>query len=343
MNTFGNIFRVSIYGESHGTGVGILLDGIPCGIQIDIEDFFGDLAKRKSGGIGTTKRIEKDLPEILSGIHNGFTTGAPMNIFFRNENQESKVYSDFAAHPRPGHADFVATKKFQGFNDLRGGGHFSGRLTLGIVVAGVVANKIIEKICQDKKIKFDTKIIKLGNLEIKDFSQEITEIKEIKNKIEETVKNGDSLGGIISCKISNLPTGLGEPFFDSIESVLSHLIFSVPGVKGVEFGAGFKGTEKLGSEFNDNFIDESGATSTNNNGGVNGGITNGNPVEFNVAIKPTASIFKSQETFNFKNSKKEKLEIKGRHDVAFILRTPVVIEAISKIGIADFILKNYKS
>lgn len=331
MNSFGSLFRVHIYGESHGSGVGILIDGIPAGIKLNDEDFMNDISKRKSGKIGTTPRTEEDIPKILSGIFNGFTTGAPLNIFFENNNTNSKVYSDFKSHPRPGHADFSSTKKFLGFNDLRGGGHFSGRLTLGLVAAGVIAKKILSNVI------FKTEIETVGLLDKNNFES------NLENYLLETSKNGDSLGGTISLTVKNLPCGLGEPFFHSVESVLASMIFSIPGIKGVEFGAGFKGSEFLGSYFNDSFIDENGKTSSNNNGGINGGITNGNDIFLKIAVKPTSSIFKAQETFDFSKNLILPLEIKGRHDVAFVLRVPIVLENAVAIALADLYLQSTKN
>lgn len=330
MNSFGSLFRVHIYGESHGSGIGVLIDGVPSGIKLTLEDFTKDLSKRKSGKIGTTPRKEDDIPNIISGIFNDFTTGAPINIFFENKNTDSKVYTDFKSHPRPGHADFSATKKYSGFNDIRGGGHFSGRLTLALVAAGVIAKKILNDFI------FSSEIESIGILNKLEFD------KKLENYLLETAHSGDSLGGTISLTIKNVPIGLGEPFFNSVESVLSSIIFSIPGIKGVEFGAGFKGTEFLGSKFNDCFIDKSGKTSSNNNGGINGGITNGNDIFLKVAVKPTSSIFKPQETFNFKDKNIQSLKINGRHDVAFLLRVPIVLENAVAIALADLYLQNKK-
>lgn len=330
MNSFGSLFRVHIYGESHGSGIGVLIDGVPSGIKLTLEDFTKDLSKRKSGKIGTTPRKEDDIPNIISGVFNDFTTGAPINIFFENKNTDSKVYTDFKSHPRPGHADFSATKKYSGFNDIRGGGHFSGRLTLALVAAGVIAKKILNDFI------FSSEIESIGILNKLEFD------KKLENYLLETAHSGDSLGGTISLTIKNVPIGLGEPFFNSVESALSSIIFSIPGIKGVEFGAGFKGTEFLGSKFNDCFIDKSGKTSSNNNGGINGGITNGNDIFLKVAIKPTSSIFKPQETFNFKDKNIQSLKINGRHDVAFLLRVPIVLENAVAIALTDLYLQNKK-
>ena len=218
MNSFGRIFRLSIYGESHGKGVGILIDGVPPGIEINKEDFSADLKRRKGGKAGTTQRVESDIPEFLSGIYNSRSTGAPLNIFFENSDVDSKSYSESRDIPRPGHADFTALKKFGGFNDHRGGGHFSGRLTVGIVAAGVIAKKIIAE------MKFEAEVIELGGE------------KDIKKGLEKIKGTGDSIGGIVECKADNIPVGLGEPFFDSAESLLSHMAFSIPGIKGIELG-----------------------------------------------------------------------------------------------------------
>ncbi|MEG0068702.1 MAG: chorismate synthase [Cetobacterium sp.] len=330
MNSFGSLFRVQIYGESHGPGVGIIIDGIPAGIPLRLEDFKEDLSKRKPGKIGTTKRIEEDSPIFLSGIFNDFSTGAPLNIFFQNNNTNSKVYADFKSHPRPGHSDFSAVQKYNSFNDMRGGGHFSGRLTLGLVAAGVIAKKIL------KKATFNCEIDSIGILNKTDFDS------KLKDYLEVIEKDGDSLGGTISLSIKDIPIGLGEPFFESVESKISSMVFSIPGVKGIEFGAGFEGTKLLGSEFNDLFIDKNGRTATNNNGGINGGITNGNDIYLKVAVKPTSSIFKSQDTYNFKENKISTLNITGRHDVAFILRVPIVLENSVAIALADLYLQSKK-
>jgi chorismate synthase len=330
MNSFGSLFRVHIYGESHGSGIGVLIDGVPAGIKLTIDDFLLDLSKRKPGSLGTTPRKESDLPKFVSGIFNEFTTGSPINIFFENNNTDSKVYSDFKSHPRPGHADFAATQKYSGFNDIRGGGHFSGRLTLALVAAGVVAKKIL------KNTSFVSQIEKIGVLNKEEFHDNLNEYL---SKIQ---TSGDSLGGTISLRVKNIPIGLGEPFFNSVESTISSIVFSIPGVKGIEFGSGFEGVELLGSKFNDCFIDKNGRTASNNNGGINGGISNGNDIFLKIAVKPTSSIFKSQDTFNFKDNCVQPLTINGRHDVAFVLRVPIVLENSVAIALADLYLQNKK-
>lgn len=325
MNSFGRLFRVSIYGESHGDLVGVLLDGVPAGIKLTEDDFKEDILRRKSGKKGTTPRIESDIPHIRSGVFNGTTTGAPILIEFLNQNINDKDYSNLIDTPRPGHADYTAFNKYHGFNDYRGGGPFSGRLTLGIVAAGVVAKKIL------KDVKFESEIISLHHNKNKE---------EFEDEIKKAVENNDSIGGVVEVRVSNLFKGLGEPFFDSVESILSHLYFSVGAVKGVEFGIGFEGEALYGSEFNDPFIDEKGHTLTNHNGGINGGITNGNDIIAKIFVKPTPSVLKAQHTYNFKEGKMNDLVIKGRHDAAIILRAEVVLEACTAIGLADLYLVN---
>ena len=320
MNSFGRIFRISIYGESHSNSVGVLIDGCPPGIAVKPNDFMKDINRRKPGIKGTTTRIEDDIPIIENGIFKGKTSGAPIHIRFENKNFDSKDYKKYIDVPRPGHADFTSKMKYKGFNDFRGGGHFSGRLTLGLVSAGVIAKKIINP------IKINAKLISAaGNM-------------NITKAVDDAVKEGDSIGGLIECKAINILVGLGEPFFDSVESVISHIIFSIPAIKGIEFGSGFKAAEMKGSEFNDTFINAKGKTETNNSGGINGGITNGNDLYFRVAVKPTSSIGREQTTINLKNGEPTSLVVEGRHDACFALRLPVVIEAATAIALADLML-----
>ncbi len=325
MNKFGRLFQISIFGESHGDGVGVLIDGVKPGIKLDAEDFSSDLLRRKSGGLGTTPRIEDDMPIISSGVFNGYTTGAPILISFKNKNAISKDYSGVLDTPRPGHADFTYSKKYKGFNDYRGGGASSGRLTLGLVSAGVVAKKML------KGISFDTRIINLNGEENQAKFNDI---------LKATVASGDSVGGVVKIVAKGVEVGLGEPYFDSLESTISHLLFSVGGVKGVEFGIGFSGVGLKGSEFNDPIINEAGKTKTNNNGGINGGISNGNDIEIKVFVKPTPSISKPQESYSFNEGKLKELELKGRHDAAIILRSMVVLEASVAIALCDAALIN---
>ncbi|MCD6099369.1 MAG: chorismate synthase [Candidatus Marinimicrobia bacterium] len=320
MNTFGRIFKVSIFGESHGKAVGVLVDGCPAGIELNEKDFSDDLKRRKGGGYGKTERIEEDRPIILSGVFNGRTTGAPIMVIFENKNVRPADYEALKNLPRPGHADFVAFKKYGGFNDYRGGGHFSGRLTVGLVGAGVIAKKVTTP------VRYRAEVMEVGGS------------SEMGKPIREAKQNGDSVGGIVECVIENVPAGLGEPFFDSVESLLSHIVFSIPGIKGIEFGAGFMAARMRGSEYNDEIIDIAGRTATNNAGGINGGITNGNSVVFRVAVRPTASILKKQKTINLETGKEEEISVKGRHDVCIALRFPVILEAVSAIVFADLML-----
>lgn len=320
MNTFGKKFTVSVFGESHGKAIGIVLDGVPAGIPLSEQDFTPDILRRKSGAKGTTPRIEDDKPEIISGIFGGKTTGAPLSIVFRNNNTKSSDYEIFKEMPRPGHADFVAGVKWNNFNDPRGGGHFSGRLTLPVVAAGVVAKKIIDNMC------IKAKLVEVGGE---------SEPEKWQDLLDEAIRQGDSIGGIVECRVDNVPVGLGEPFFNSVESLISHAVFSIPGVRGIEFGDGFNASGMYGSQHNDPIADDTGRSLKNGAGGVNGGITNGNPIVFRVAFKPTSSIRKPQKTYDFTTGSIESLSIPGRHDVCFALRTPVVVEAMTAIVLAD--------
>ena len=329
MNHFGRLFQMTLFGESHGSSVGVVLDGIPAGLPLTEKDFQVDLLRRKSGGLGTTPRIEADEILLETGIFEGETTGAPIMIRFLNQNTRSKDYTQLLAHPRPSHADYVANVKYQGFQDYRGGGAFSGRLTLGLVSAGVIAKKILNKYV------FSTTIINLGGNTVP---------SEFDKVLRDVVLEKDSIGGIVEIRVANVLAGLGEPYFDSLESTISHLLFSVGGVKGVSFGAGFSGVTLKGSAFNDLIIDASGKTKTNHNGGINGGISNGNELIVSVFVKPTPSIGKPQQTFNFQSNQIEELVIEGRHDAAIILRAQVVLEACVAIALADAYLihKAYK-
>ena len=322
MNSFGNIFKTTIFGESHGPCIGINIDGCPAGISLTEDDFVFDLERRKPGARGTTPRKEDDLPEIASGCFNEYTTGAPLTILFANRNVRSGDYDHLRNRPRPGHADFVAARRYKGFNDPRGGGHFSGRLTLALVAAGVVAKKLL------KDVGINATIIKAGGR------------SDINAAVEEALAFGDSIGGLVECRAENIPVGWGEPFFDPVESVISHLAFAVPAIKGIEFGSGFAAASMKGSEHNDAIVDESGKTASNNAGGISGGLTNGNELLFRVAVKPTSSISKKQETLNVKSGKMEALEVKGRHDACIALRVPVVIEAITAVALADLKLQH---
>ncbi len=325
MNSFGKNFRVQILGQSHGEYVGIVIDGCPPGISITVEDFKNDIERRKPGAKGTTPRKEDDIPEIISGVFNEKSTGAPITILFKNNNTRSGDYEKQRAVPRPGHADFVAHKKFKGFEDYRGGGHFSGRLTVSLVAAGVVAKKVLASFSADKKIEIDSNILEIGG-----------EI-DLEKGLQKAIDAKDSIGGIVECKVSNLPIGLGEPFFDSVESLISHAVFSIPAVKGIEFGAGFAAAKMFGSEHNDSLINADGTTATNNAGGIVGGITNGNDLVFRVVVKPTSSTPKVQETLNVESGNVEPFSVKGRHDLCIALRVPVVLEAVTAMVLADLI------
>lgn len=491
MNSFGRIFRVHIFGESHGESVGICIDGIPAGLSLTVDDFSDDIERRKGGKQkGTTPRQESDLPIFKSGIFNNKTTGAPLTILFENNNTRSTDYAKQRAVPRPGHADFVANKKFGGFEDYRGGGHFSGRLTVCLVAVGVIAKKLLITVSSPQVEKsasvqefndFDTaaakdsivpkylvytpmqyelaKHMRKNHTEAEDllwqelrknqlgvkfrrqhpidayitdfislhdklivevdggyheneeqkqydeirtkvleeigfktirFSNEkvINNINEVLKKIKQELKNNphqketaslqiplstrgeglevratileiggetdlekglqkaidakDSIGGIVECRVNNLPLGLGEPFFDSAESLLSHAVFAIPAVKGIEFGAGFAAAKMFGSEHNDAIEDASGKTKSNNSGGVVGGITNGNELVFRIAVKPTSSTPKEQQTLNTETNSVETFSVKGRHDLCIALRVPVVLEAVTAMVLVDLMMLEQK-
>ena len=322
MNSYGKKFRISIFGESHGKLIGVTMDGVPAGIPLCDEDFLADLDRRRSGAKGTTPRKESDMPHIVSGVFDGCTTGAPLAVVFENQNTISKDYSQFREFPRPGHADFTAQVKHNFFNDIRGGGHFSGRITLTLVAAGVVAKKIIGN------MNVNASIASIGG---------VADASQWDGILDAAMAEGDSVGGVVECVCTNVPPGLGEPFFDSLESEIAHLAFAIPGVRGIEFGDGFAAAAMKGSEHNDCFIDSEGHTATNGAGGINGGISNGNPIVFRIAVKPTASISKVQRTANFITGEIEDFSVKGRHDACIALRCPVIVEAIAAIVLAQHI------
>ncbi len=470
MNSFGRIFRVSIFGESHGESVGIVVDGCPAGLPLNLEDFLPDLERRKGGTQkGTTPRQEEDLPIFKSGIFNNKATGAPITILFENKNIRSGDYEKQRDVPRPGHADFVAHKKFAGFEDYRGSGHFSGRLTVALVAAGVIAKKILDLtpnpspkergaadpdlpgyitntedqwktvsmyakenrqnsteaedrlwqelrnrkignckfrrqhpiegyipdfVCLEKKLvvevdgdyhneeeqkKLDearTKILSKNGFRLIRFTNEevlnqmpmvlqklgealsfgeglgevfsaikitssILEIggeKDLEKGLQKAIDEKDSIGGIIECRVNGLPIGLGEPFFDSAESLLSHIVFAIPAVRGIEFGTGFAAAKMFGSEHNDAIENMEGKTRTNHAGGIVGGLTNGNELVFRIAIKPTSSTPKEQNTLNWETGKVENASVKGRHDLCIALRVPVILEAVTAITLADLMM-----
>jgi len=322
MNTLGRLFRVHVFGESHGEAVGVLIDGCPAGLHLDHQQMASDLERRKGGmQRGTTPRKEADIPLFKSGILNNTTTGSPISIFFENNNVRSADYAQQEDIPRPGHADFVAKEKYHGYNDHRGGGHFSARLTVGIVAAGSIAKQVLRE--------------DIANCEITAKVVELAGEKDIEKGIQKAIDNKDSVGGIIECCVKNLPIGLGEPFFDSVESLIAHAMFSIPAVKGIEFGSGFRAAQLFGSQHNDSIINQHGTTQTNHAGGINGGISNGNDILFRIAIKPASSTPKLQTSWNQTRHAMETFSVKGRHDLCIPLRVPIIVEAMTAIVLTD--------
>ena len=323
MNSFGRLFRITILGESHGEAVGVVIDGCPAGLSLTVEDFQKDTERRK-GGIqkGTTPRQESDLPLFKSGIFNHKTTGAPITILFENNNTRSSDYEKLRAIPRPGHADFVAHQKFGGFEDYRGGGHFSGRLTVALVAAGVIAKKLLKTV----HTEVEAKITEIGGM------------ADLEAGLQRAIDAKDSVGGIVECRVHDLPASLGEPFFDSVESQIAHIAFAIPAVRGVEFGTGFAAAKMFGLEHNDAIQNKEGKTLTNHAGGVVGGITNGNDLVLRIAIKPTSSTPREQHTLNWETGEMENFSVKGRHDLCIALRVPVVLEAVTAVVLAAFLL-----
>lgn len=325
MNSFGTLFRVSIFGESHGESVGIVVDGCPAGLSLTEEDLLPDLERRKGGKQkGTTPRQEADYPFFKSGLFNGKTTGFPIAILFENNNTRSEDYQKQRSIPRPGHADWVAHQKFGGNEDYRGGGHFSARLTTGLVAAGAIAKKLLTGIS---------------------IHAEVTEIagdKDLERGLQKAIDAKDTVGGIVECRVSGLPVGLGEPYFDSVESVIAHMMFAIPAVRGVEFGTGFEAAKMFGSEHNDAIENMSGKTKTNHAGGVVGGISNGNELVFRLAIKPTSSTPKEQTSLNWDTEQQEIFSVKGRHDLCVALRAPVIVEAATALVLADLMLQEQR-
>ncbi len=325
MNSFGKLFKVQIFGESHGPCVGVVIDGCPAGLQIDVKDFLPDMERRKGGTqIGATPRQEDDVPDFRSGVFNGKTTGFPIMIYLENKNTRSGDYDKLRSIPRPGHADFVAHKKFGGYEDYRGGGHFSARLTTGIVAAGVIAKKLL------KGISINATIIEIGGA------------ADVGKGLQKAIAAKDSVGGIIECRVNGLPIGLGEPHFDSLESLIAHAMFSIPAVKGVEFGAGFAAAKMFGSEHNDAIENTEGKTQSNHAGGIVGGITNGNELVFRIAVKPTASTPKQQYSLNWDTGQMENFSVKGRHDLCVALRAPVIVEAYTALALVDLMMREHQ-
>jgi len=327
MNSFGRIFRVNIFGESHGESVGLNLDGCPAGLPLQLDDFMEDIKRRQGGNQrGATPRKEADLPIFKSGLFNDLTTGAPITILFENNNTRSGDYEKLRAVPRPGHADFTAHTKFGGYEDFRGGGHFSGRLTVALVAAGVIAKKLLKTAEGDAKIEVVANILEIGGEQ------------DLEKGLDKAIEAKDSVGGIVECKVTGLPIGLGEHFFDSVESLISHAVFAIPAVRGIEFGTGFAAAKMFGVEHNDAILDATGKTSTNHAGGIVGGYTNGNELVFRIAIKPTSSTPKEQQTWNWETNEVETFSVKGRHDLCIALRVPVVLEAVTAMVLADLML-----
>lgn len=354
-NTFGNNVSITLFGESHGKAIGAVLDGISAGIKID-EDFIShQLSLRAGGGEFSTPRKESDKAEIISGVFNGYTTGTPICIVIKNENQKSSDYSENRYKARPSHADFSAYCKYRGYEDYRGGGHFSGRLTAPIVAAGAIAIMALK----NKGITIGTHIASLAAVNDRDFADyeediaflssahfpvlDIQKAEQMKAEIIKAKKDGDSVGGTLQTVISGVPAGVGEPFFDSVESELSHALFSMPAVKGVQFGKGFDFADMRGSEANDEFEFDGQRikTRTNNNAGINGGITNGMPIILETVIKPTPSIYKTQNTVDFKSKQNTKITVTGRHDPAIIHRARVVQDSLCALALCDLLTERY--
>lgn len=351
-NTFGNSVTITVFGESHGPEIGAVLDGMAAGIEIDENYISAELAKRRPAGKISTARVEKDEYRIVSGVHDGKTTGAPITILIPNRNVRSADYNNILSLPRPGHADYAASHKYHGFEDKRGGGHFSGRITAAIVAAGAIARLALE----NKGIFIGSHIQKLHGISDVPFSSDLQgdieklnslafpvlsedAAKAMQKEIESAAALGDSVGGVLECALTGLDGGIGEPMFDSLESALAHAAFSIPGVKGIDFGLGFGFADAFGSEANDGFRVNNGKieTITNNNGGINGGISNGAPIIFRLAVKPTPSISKPQNTVNPQTLENAEIEIKGRHDPAIIHRLRAVADSMTALVVCDML------
>ncbi len=357
MSSWGNAVKISIFGESHGRGIGIVIDGLPAGEKLDTDKILAQMARRAPGhDKAATPRMESDTPEIISGILNNTTTGAPLCAVIKNTNTRSQDYGNIMSNPRPSHADFTGYIRYNGFNDIRGGGHFSGRLTAPIVFAGAVCRQILER----RNIKIGAHIASVGNIEDERFdpiniSDElierlsttkfglIDENKEapMRELIEDCRMSRDSIGGTIECAVIGMPAGAGSPMFNGIENVISSIIFGIPAVKGIEFGSGFDGSKKRGSQNNDEFYYDGDIvkTRTNNHGGILGGISSGMPIVFRTAIKPTASISQQQNTVDLIQHKNSTLVINGRHDPCIVVRAVPVIEAASAVAIINVLME----
>lgn len=353
-NTFGCNLKVTVFGESHGPYIGVVIDGLSAGIKIDNEYIAKCLSLRRPSSNYETKRIEDDEYQIIGGVFNGYSDGSPLTIIIPNKNINSTPYEKNLNIPRPGHADYTSHVKYSGFEDYRGGGHFSGRITASLVAGGAILLSALENI----GIKIGSHILKIGNVydnRFSDFNKEIDlvnnkifpVIKDVQKDMEEVILNvanqGDSIGGILETVVIGLPVGLGNPMFDSIESNISKALFGIGGIKGIEFGEGFNFANLVGSEANDQFDikDDKVITMTNHNGGINGGISNGMPLTFNVVVKPTPSISKEQQSINLETKEIEKLIFEGRHDPAIIRRINIVIRCMTAFVIADFLMNRY--
>jgi chorismate synthase len=352
-NSLGEYFRITSFGESHGRCIGVVIDGCPAGLDLTSEDIQSEVDKRKpASGVGQTTRAEEDKVEVLSGVFNGFTTGAPIGLLVWNKDTDSSEYEKTRLTPRPGHADYTAYIKYEGFNDYRGGGRFSGRVTVGAVMAGALAKKILKIVGIDvlaRTIQIGTIKVKISdsdNIRKDIYSNPLrcadkTSLQAMTKLIEDTAKEGDSLGGIVQCIAYNVPAGLGEPIYSSLEGEISKALFSIPAVKGVEFGSGFEGSERKGSQNNDAFVIQNGRvlTESSNAGGILGGISTGMPIVATVAIKPTPSISRMQRTVNLQTMSNTELTVRGRHDVCLVPRAVIVVESMMAITLCEFVLR----
>lgn len=354
-NTIGNNIKLTLFGESHGEAIGCVIDGLPSGIKLDLDYIQHELDLRKPKGSISTSRKESDVFHIVSGLFEGYTTGTPLTILIYNEDQHSKDYSELRVKPRPGHADYTADIRYNGYQDYRGGGHFSGRITAPIVAAGAIFKQMLK----EKEIFIGTHIKELAGIKDSNFANTLTEVEYLSNQyfavidkevedqmisaIEAARMDQDSIGGVLETEVLNLPAGLGNPSFGSIESEISKAVFSVGAVKGIEFGAGFGFKDLRGSLANDEFYYEKDEvrTKTNNNGGINGGISNGMPIIFRTVIKPTPSISKTQNTINLETLENEELNIVGRHDPCIVHRARIVIDSMVALTLVDLLISTY--
>ena len=354
-NTFGNALTVTLFGESHGEMIGAVLDGIAPGIPVDAAYIAHQMDQRRPYGAISTGRKESDTVKLVSGVYQGKTTGTPICILIENAEQHSSDYAEQQFLPRPGHADYTAIQKFHGFSDPRGGGHFSGRLTAPLTAAGAIALSMLKK----KGILIGTHIArcaKISDRSFEDYEKDIglleeslfavldpKKSEEMQSAIEEAAGSGDSVGGVLETAVLGIPAGIGEPWFDTVEGLLAHALYSIPSVKGVEFGTGFALADLRGSEANDAFVIENGAVKTrsNHNGGINGGITNGMPILFRTAVKPTPSIFLKQDTVDLRTMEQAELKLKGRHDPAIVHRARVVVDSLTALTLADLLTERY--